>query len=659
MKVIDKRYRDLLQGNSRGTFRVYKDRNYLGFKMLNDLILKRDGVYEKNGRVYHGFYLSDKDKTVGLLSQLYGANGLFSLVNRYNVLSGINKKDVNTDGLIAGIKSTLLDVLDSVEANGYDMVPHIDADLNNELFHGHNEEIQYVGAMTWALSLFVSARKAMRYGIITFDDKADVGNRLCKQIKKIIEFFLYNVIDDENGFGWGYANGCIDPSLFFTYSVIEAYSDFEDNAITDTDEELLAFLNQGVKNEEDRLEVRYRNVCFAVGDRTWAIYKDYLKDNFFTDKFNGKPNVVTAAEIANTARSSALFNNLYIIFIFFYSYMNSRDIKYYYDKSKNRYLESDEKKTEQEKQEFIQTVGRALQFVQNFYDDLKATGNESIVDKHIISFNQRNEIVPKFSKLLNEESIQASSLLPMLVKASNLIALWIQKFPQQGMTDMFDDMLETKMEDKWLWENRKFDILSTERYYEAIADYFDYYDEYEKNYAEKNLNKEQIRVQLEEKLTQELEAKYSAQLERIKAQQENDIRREIERSIRAEYTVEPVIDKKINDAVENALSTKMTAYLKTTFTSIAQSYAKGESGDGESDYLQIRKVLENYLESFISSALNNASKECEVGSEKIRNELRKDLKDFITNYLMFVAEQSKNIYNPVRLSTILKIIDKD
>ena len=658
MKKVNKVCSELLENGSGGVFRIYKERSKIGYKILNDLLPKRDGIYTKNGIQYRGFYLNDKDRTVGLLSQLYGSSGLFTLINRFNVLSGINDESIDTDGLVSGIISTLLDVLDYVEDNNYDMNPLIDSDLNNELFHGKNEDIQYVGAMTWALSLFVAARKAIRKGNVKFNERANVGQRLCVQIKKIIEFFLDNVIDGENGFGCGYANGCVEPSLFFTYSVIEAYSDFEDNAITDLDEELLDYLNKGIDNEEDRLEIRYRNVCYAVGDRTWEIYKDYLKDNFFTDKFDGKINCVSKTEIENTARSSALFNNLYIIFILFYSYINSRDEIYVYDKKNNRYTCNGEKRSEEEKQRFIYTLDRSMQFIKNFYDDLKAVGNESIVDKHIISFSQKNILINNFGKWLNEEFIQASSLLPMLVKASNLIAFWIQKFPQQGMTDMFDDMLATKMEGKWLWENRKYDLLSTERYFEALADYFDYYDEYEKNYAEKNLKKEQLRLQLETQLNQKYEKKLNAEIEKIRKQQEKSIREEIEDNIRAEYIVEPVLNKKIEDAVEQAISNKTLEYLISTLDKISKSYVDGESGTGEGDYQRLRTALEKYFESFINNSIINASQECETPIGKIKDELRVDLKDFITQYLLFVAEQSKNNYNPVRLSTILKLIEK-
>ncbi len=131
MKKVNKVCSELLENGSGGVFRIYKERSKIGYKILNDLLPKRDGIYTKNGIQYRGFYLNDKDRTVGLLSQLYGSSGLFTLINRFNVLSGINDESIDTDGLVSGIISTLLDVLDYVEDNNYDMNPLIDSDLKD------------------------------------------------------------------------------------------------------------------------------------------------------------------------------------------------------------------------------------------------------------------------------------------------------------------------------------------------------------------------------------------------------------------------------------------------------------------------------------------------------------------------------------------------
>ena len=69
MKKVNKVCSELLENGSGGVFRIYKERSKIGYKILNDLLPKRDGIYTKNGTQYRGFYLNDKDKTVGLLDR--------------------------------------------------------------------------------------------------------------------------------------------------------------------------------------------------------------------------------------------------------------------------------------------------------------------------------------------------------------------------------------------------------------------------------------------------------------------------------------------------------------------------------------------------------------------------------------------------------------
>ena len=675
MKKIAEEFKDLLEeesfvetdaengeGEASGeTFRIYKDRSYLGLKILEDLNAKRDGVYHKGGHDYQGFYLNDRSKEVGLMSQLYGATGLFALVNRYNVMSAIDNNSKKAFALRTSIKSAVLDVLDYVENNGYDLNPYIDEQTNAHLFHNENRANQYIGAMTWALSLFVSTVKAMRTGTIDFRklisessvaeanrELAELKGRLYFQIKQIITFFLENVIDDENGFGWGYANDCVEPSLFFTYSVIEAYSDFEDNVVIDRDDELLDYLNAGISNEEDHLEIRYRNLCYRIGDKTWNAYKDYLKTSFFSDKFDGNVVPVTPSEIRNTSRSSVLFNTIYVIFILLYSYTNIRE---------KRYDEEGATRSEAERQTIVNAVTRGLQLVQNFYDDLKTEGNESIVDKHIISFNQHNRRTPEFSKMLNEESIQASSLLPMLVKANNLVALWILKFPQQSMTELFDEALSVKMEGKWLWENRKFDLLSTERYLEAIADYFDYYDEHEKNYAAKRFDNKTVREEERAKLKKQYDKQYEKRMEeelkrRAEAEairREEDrraIRAEIEGSIRGEYIIEPQIEKKIGEILAAKSEEMMRNYLIGGLERIAAGGATGEFDRALSD------AVDAYIRSKFAAKMTAIADDREIKLPKFEGKIAEDIADFIKNYFEFIADNS-NQRVPKRLSDLV------
>ena len=687
MKNISGKYKYLLEQDKAvdmegATFRIYKDRSFLGKRILESLNAKRDGVRADG---HHGFYLSDENKDVGLMSQLFGASGLFALINRYNAMDEVYREGSQTDKLLQGISRTVVDVLDYVEVNGYDMNPYIDKATNDELFVSDPDN-HYVGAMTWALSLFTAAVRALRDKTFKFRfdndsddthrdaDEAEVEKlklRLYKQIKYIITYFVDNYIDHGKGFGWGYCRGCEEPSLFFTYSVIEAYSDFEDNVMpidddsaekTEWDNDLLNFLNADLKEGEKRLEQRYRELCYKVGDKTWALYKNYLRTQFFSERFNGTVTTVTESEIRNTSRSTALFNTLYIIFILFYSSTNIRKTRY--DGGNDR--------TDEELQEVVNTMTRGLQLVQNFYSDLKSERLDSIVDKHILSFTQKNSLIPDFAKLIGDFTIQASPLLPMLVKANNLIAYWVLKFPQQTMTELFDEVLEAKNDDAWLWEKKRYDLLSTERYLEAIADYFDYYDTYERSYAAKVSNAAQLRQEISKKL--EAKSKETLEKQIAKNEKENEdrlkkerdrlrteVRTEVEHSIRSEYLIEPQIEKKIAAMFESKAEEFYQSYFIGRLTKIAEynrldGKAKA-AAELPAEVAALKSVIEDYVRSYFANAFKDANITWEdVGSEKFEKATLSDFNDFVMKYMGFAAENADRVGNTLHLSKIFDII---
>jgi hypothetical protein len=397
-------------------------------------------------------------------------------------------------------------------------------------------------------------------------------------------------------------------------------------------------LHQGIKNEEDYPEVRYRKLCEDLGDRTWRIYKDYMKDNFFSDKYDGQANIVTKEDILNSGRSSALFNNIYIIFIMFYSRVNERY------------------------EEAVNTMTRSLQFVQNFYDDLKAVGNDGIVDMHIIAFNQKNSLVKDFNKYLKDVSVQASSLLPMLVKANNLIASWILKYPQQSMSKMFEEMINNMLDGCWLWEDPKFDLLSTERYIEAIADFFDYYDVYERTYVQEAQDREAeaqaVQAQIKLQVQNRLEDAIAEEQEKIAS----SVRKEIEDNVRSQYTVEnalnDLIDKKINEKVNELVIDKMCDLFAA-----ATKYNKADDKSAVSltkEQAQFKKILDKYVESFIfdDNGLSTVSDELGASEDIIRRETLRDISDFRIAYHRFIAKHGVQKGDKLKLADVFRLITK-
>ena len=491
--------------------------------------------------------------------------------------------------------------------------------------------------------------------------------RLLEQIKYIVSFFVDNFIDNRKICGWGYANGCSEPSLFFTYSVIEAYSDLEDNiyGLGDDvrDETLIEYLKVGDRN----LLKELHDLCFKVGDVTWEIYKKNLRNSFFSEKFDGTVNIITNEAIRNSSRSTALFNSLYITFILFYTYMNNPEIHAHrYD------IPGNVVRGQEEIDDVINSMTRCLQNIQNFYSDLKEEGLESIVNKHTISFNQLNTISPEISRVLNNEEVQASSLLPMLVKGYNLVNLYILKFPQQDMSDLFDEILDAKMENEWLWEERKYSLLSTERYIEAIADFFDYYDEYERSYAKRNYDRqeevEKIRKRIqastdrrikdrEEQLEKASEEALAKAKEELLRQNEEELRKERERinfEISSRYTIEPRIEDKINDILDQRLGgmfNEKLAKALETITSLNNSYYKSEKVELSEEQQLIKDAFTNYEKSKIAALVGESLSyayaleeqyNLECTREQFEELIRNDLMKFFDRYIYYIGTKSEN-----------------
>ena len=608
------------------TFRHYVDRSVIGKKILASLENKLDGV-NALGNPEKGFYMSSKNKEVGLLSQLYGANAMFSLMNRFNV----EMSDEHKEQMKASLNYIIQYLADN--NNCYDLNPILDPEINSELFtDSHNN---YVGAMTWALSLFCQVRVSERRGL--FELTEDEHKQVFKHIRHIIKFFVNSVVGtSDKPLGWGYANGCDEPSLFFTYSVVESFADFDDNVLNTpeigADDELITYINTSDTGSDPYTET-FKEICYRIGDRAWDLFKDVLKTNFFSDNFSENFKVVSKDEILNSSRSSVLFNTLYVIFILFYSYTNRRH-------------------ADTDGEEIVDSMTLALQLIQNFYDELRSKGKDSIVDRHIIAFDQNNKRIKDFGRLLNEESIQASPFLPMLVKANNLIAFYILEFPQQKMQELFDMMLIAKMDnsdDDWLWDKRKFDILSTERYIESIADFFDYYDQFERNYADKTTTDKQRRDEIAASLGPRLEKKLLQQLEK---KHQEDIA-QAENKIHEIYTIEHALNERINQKVDERAMEMLNAAMEKIIK--YNSAIASEKTDIEATFTPYEKEFKNGFErmlmSYFADDIRFKSQDVnEMSEELLANAVQADIQKFMREFVGFIARNNAKLPEEKKLS---------
>ncbi len=582
------------------TFKNYVDVKVIGEKILQSLwqmTVKVDGKLH--------FISDDKERKIGFFSDVFGCTGIFSLINRMNVVLPEEYKE--------DLEGCLIGILDYIDNKGYDLYPYVSEKKNAELF---SSVYPYTGAMTWTLSLLASVRKAIKSGIIDLKQKYD--DLIVKHIRKIINKFNESVIGTaDNPLGWNYTMDCKRPSLFFTYSVLEAYSDFEDNVMLDdgsgegADSELIALINENKANSH--IEQDWSKACKKIAENVWQKYKTVLKTDLVSDDFLENIRTITKDDILKSSSSNALFNTIYVVFILVYGYANIRD-------------------NEEEQEDVIATMNAALQNVQRIYEQLSKENKEYIVDTYYMNYQSLHESKgDKYIRLLNTERMIDARIIPILVKANNLIAFYISKYPQKQMSTLFLELFERMNAQDWIWDNMTYDVENTERYIEAIADFYMYYDTYEREYAERLKTKKELEKEAEDRVAKRIE-------KRLREQTKQDVAAEHEKeleTLRQSYVIENILRKSIKDS--------FCVLLTNTFTHIIDSNF-GKDVVLEEHEKTLQKLLGDMIYSFIDKYVR-VNTESAADADQLRIKLRTDAEKFADGWVRELKNKPDTLIN--------------
>lgn len=545
-------------GGTQLRFKSFKPKREIFRAVLKDLMNKRD----ENGVFFDG----DKDRKGGYLSDVYGCTALLSLANDGSVELNKEQKEV----LVNNIRY----ILKEINETGFTLYPyinHFDNKISREkdgqvvedsLF---NHRYPYSGALTWTISFLTSVKKATKkadeevnkeeHRYLDLDETTI--NEINRLIARIVDHFNTSVIkapdpNDPNKtlyLGWSFTNGCTEPSLFFTYSVLEAFSDFEDNVLDVIIDENGYVVTDGnmtrqFKESEDDLAKQFAtknglngvelwaNACASVAKNIWKVYGRTLRNDFVDDKFLEGFGVVTLDDIMKMDHSNALFNNVFLVSSLLYGWTNVL--------------------IPEEQREIVSTMEISLQNVQRAIDYLKRKNRDYIVESYTIPFtNLHKEFGDLYIRKLNYRRLDDTTILPILIKANNMIAVYITKYPVKKMDELFEEIFdESNMSEREvLWDDRGYDVKITERYIEAISQFYAYYIAYEEDYTNgfKNAKEEGYQqgkregISLQRKLNkEELEAK-------------DALKEAAVAEAKKEFTIENAIMAKMNILVENAI----------------------------------------------------------------------------------------------------------
>ncbi len=528
-----------LDSANASVFSKYCDSKIVGDKILAGLFAKRKA--DAKG-VLH-FVLDDVEERIGFLSDVYGCVGVLSLVNRMNVVLTEEQKAEMTD--------TVLSAFRHIETKGYTLDPYYnDKKANGEGIVLFGKKHYFVGSMTWSLSFLVSVRRAIKNGDLQLD--SDAQKFIVDQIIAIIKRFSSNnyailanaANGEERCVGWSISDNCKTPSLFYTYSVLEAYSDFEDAVFlaeyldedgekVTGDEELQAKIKENTHIEYGDIFVAWRTYCLQAARNVWDRAKGYIQDEFIGDNFFDKDKVPTIAknDIEKNATSNVLFNTLFVVFTGIYGYVNKKTVP----TDGDVYEQIPAMASIEDDENVIKIMKEALQNVQATYEKLESRGKSYIVNTYNLQFQMEDrdgdhDREQLYSSRLNSENIFDASLVPMLVKSNSMLAFNIQRYPQQQMGRLFLSLFDTMVSDEdWVWDVNKYNVKNTERYLEAVADFYDYYAEYEESYVDTETAMEkkiaqradQVGKRIANKKTKEavegLKKKHTAEMEEVRA----------------------------------------------------------------------------------------------------------------------------------------------
>lgn len=601
-----------------GAYYLFEDKQIIGEKFFSALLNKR------NKR----FYLDDDSHKEGFIASVYGIYELLAIADNFYSDNAQQKKMISSE-IQLSLANEIKSIYDHIDKNGFDFAPVISNHTNEKLFlvteaagsKNLRQKYPYYGAMTWILSLSsllwkkyftftetgiykqISSKKEIISDPEAVKIILDLEDKIKDSIRHIVRLFASSYItpdgikpldyqsygednrelmdfaaEDGLKLGWSYTKGIKAPSLYFTFSVLEAYSDFDSNILIGGDKNdyffataediekgletsknesayarsdrffnnLIDYVNSEIKRDEYgnvvigfdgkpervagavKYEEKFRRAATQCAYYIFYKFKDSIADSFYND--DGY--IVSRQQIMLSSSSPSVFYPLYILSSLLNGEVNGtiKTKLMYTKKRRNELVSAGDKENyaliaeadkqikilESEFRQFEDCFTDGLNNVQKIYSFMGKSDKLDVIDRHYLTFDQIHPENPQFSRMLSRENILAMPLLPLLVNVTNLYILWIAKFPDKQISAYIMDIFENycnRNEDgslEWIFEQGSYELHTTVRYIDAISNFFNYYDAYERVYA----NRSKAIKDAEATVRAELEPQYQEKLER-------------------------------------------------------------------------------------------------------------------------------------------------
>ena len=513
----------------------YRPKEEIGKVIYDNFITYNEGKIRGKDKKEkeNKFIFSDELPQSGILSQLQGFQVLAGLIEDFNVPFDEKEK--------ARLLSLLDGILERLE-NGFDATPYLES---SNQFKGENKEEKYVDTVTWFLSCACSVFRLMIQKELVIGKARE--ERLVRLFCDCLAYlnkssFIQSNKDGKFTCGWNYAQGCDEPSLYFTFAVsevlIDIYSTFEHVIATketelvqkqidetfakEESEERLAeiqqkkaqiaeknldFIKKYNKNDKDVKEEKrlfalinsgydvfaadspyatFEQRCKDAANCIWPIVKDKLTAGFFNFDLSD----VSEEVIEQSITSDALFNSIFAINTVINAGLDEDaedKISYYTLNGTAAYQNALD-----DYDDMRDTIRGGYDNVFRMYNKLRKSGKDYKVNEYLLSFGEHFPDDKKESVAeLRKARIRAFSLMPLLVKTKTVIGQFVVRYPQYDMQIYLERILDSRYVDKyagrdrtwWIWEKDGYSSSSNYYFVSALSEFYQYYEEYEDKYS--------------------------------------------------------------------------------------------------------------------------------------------------------------------------------
>lgn len=286
--------------------------------------------------------------------------------------------------------------------------------------------------------------------------------------------------------GWNYTNdssiqnNTLTSSLYFTYSVCLAYMSIYENikdaldwSRIENEEEKNNFkADDMVKFERDKsfyFQIIDEYNSFKEAVRSCGLYLDNKINSLdLRTKFLGFDfNEIDVDEIKGSTTNNAIFNTLFSVVILIASGVSDIYDSFFKER---RYFE------------WLQSI---MQNVYDTYCDLAYSQKGYIIDQYILNFNETipNELYEQVN-YLRKQRIQVLTVVPLMVRAYNMVSSWVIQYPQKQMINYLELIMTSRFRKRsgsyeWVWDRDGYDVNINSIYISALYDFYSYYEQYE------------------------------------------------------------------------------------------------------------------------------------------------------------------------------------